>query len=266
MIYQVHERINSNGEHMPDVSVGIAGNVCTITIDRPHVRNAIAQHTMEELADALDDASRCEARILVLRGSGDRAFVSGGDLRELAALRTVSQASAMGSRMRHLLDRLASLPVPTIAALNGHALGGGAEVALACDIRIAPEDVTVAFTQSQLAIMPAWGGVERLVQQVGRSVALRLLLTGERLSSAQASNIGLVDIVTKRSEFESECHALASRIAGLPSPVSTSIKAVVQATRPNSHPTLERDSVQAFANLWASDDHWAAAAANLHAR
>lgn len=130
-----------------------------VTIDRPGVRNAISPATMDALEEALDAAA--DANVVVLRGSGDRAFVSGGDLKELAKIRTHEEAVAMAVRMRRLCDRIATFPAPVIAALNGHALGGGVEVAVAADIRVAAHDIRMGFNQADLAIMPAWGGAER---------------------------------------------------------------------------------------------------------
>ena len=147
-----------------------------LTIDRPHARNAIALDTMEQLEKAIDEAAG--ARALVIKGAGDRAFVSGGDLKELSALRTEEDAAAMAKRMRSICDQLAGFPAPVIAALNGHAFGGGAEVAVAADIRVAADDIKIAFNQVALEIMPAWGGAERLAALVGKSRALLLAGTG----------------------------------------------------------------------------------------
>ncbi|MGH3643839.1 MAG: enoyl-CoA hydratase/isomerase family protein, partial [Mycobacterium sp.] len=133
--------------------------LAVITIDRPHARNAISLETMDQLADALDGADG--ARALVIKGAGEKAFVSGGDLKELALLRTEADAAAMAWKMRSVCDRIAAFPGPVLAAVNGHALGGGAEVAVAADIRIAADDVKIGFNQAALAIMPAWGGAER---------------------------------------------------------------------------------------------------------
>src|SRR5581483_8089291 len=112
-----------------------------------------------------------------------------------SAIRDEAGAIAMASRMRELLDRLSTFPLPVIAAINGHALGGGAEVAVACDIRLAASDVRIGFTQVKLAIMPAWGGAERLAELVGRSRAMLLAGAGTVLEAAEAERIGLVDQV-----------------------------------------------------------------------
>jgi enoyl-CoA hydratase len=235
------------------VVASLEDGVAVLTVDRPAVRNAISPATMDELESALDAVNA--ASVLVIRGGGDRAFISGGDLKELAKIRTYDEAVAMAVRMRRLCDRLATFPAPVIAALNGHAFGGGAEVAVAADIRVACDDVTIAFNQSQLAIMPAWGGAERLAGLVGRSQALLLCTTGERVGMAEASRIGLVDRVYPRSSFESSWRGLAAAIAASP---SRPLKSVIAAAAPHHHAALEASASAAFASLWVDDAHWAA--------
>lgn len=241
---------------MAEVEAERQGGVVVISINRPAARNAIALSTMAALQETLDRVTAEDVSVLVLRGAGDRAFVSGGDLKELARLRTVEEASAMAVQMRRLLDRVANLPMPTIAAINGHALGGGAEVAVACDLRLAVEDATLAFNQAQLAIMPAWGGIERLVQLVGRATAMELLLSRNRLTAAQAQQLGLVNQTIPRTSFDRDVERFASAIAQIPAPVARAIKATVNEARSNTHPDTEAAAVRAFAELWAADAHW----------
>jgi len=237
------------------VGVELADGVAVLTVDRPEVRNAISPATMDELSSALD-AVVDVADVLVIRGGGDRAFVSGGDLKELAKIRTFDGAVAMAVRMRRLCDRIATFPAPVVAVLNGHALGGGAEVAVAADIRVAADDVTIGFNQSRLAIMPAWGGAERLAAIVGRPQALLLATTGERIDAAEARRIGLFDRVYPRASFDSSWRSLAASIASSP---SRSIKSVIAAAAPHQHADLEEPAAAAFASLWVADAHWAAA-------
>jgi enoyl-CoA hydratase/carnithine racemase len=243
---------------MGGVCVEIEAGVAVLTIDRPHVRNAIGFATLDELGAALDHALESNAAVLVLRGGGDRAFVSGGDLKELNAIRTYEDAVRMASRVRQLLDRVASFPVPVIAALNGHALGGGAEVAIAADVRIAADDVKIGFNQVTLGIMPAWGGAERLAQAIGRSRALLALATGELYDAPTAERLGLVDIVVPRAAFDDEWRRLARRMAAAAPGAMRAVKSVVDAAAPSSHPRLEADATDAFAQLWTADAHWAA--------
>jgi enoyl-CoA hydratase/carnithine racemase len=248
------------------VRVEIDAAVAVVTIDRPDVRNAIGFATIDALAAALDDVMKSSAAVLVLRGGGDRAFVSGGDLKELSAIRTHEDAVCMASRIRRVLDRVAAFPIPVIAALNGHALGGGAEVAIAADIRIAADDVKIGFNQVSLGIMPAWGGAERLTQTVGRSRALLAIATGDLYDAPTAQRLGLVDIVVPRATFENEWQALARRMASTAPGATRAVKAVIDAAAPSAHPELEADATDAFARLWTAEAHWAAADALEHKR
>jgi enoyl-CoA hydratase len=229
------------------VDLEIEDGLAVITIDRPHARNALSLDTMDQLAVALDGADG--ARALVIKGAGDKAFVSGGDLKELAALRTEDEAAGMAWKMRTVCDRIAAFPGPVLAALNGHALGGGAEVAVAADIRLAADDVKIGFNQSALAIMPAWGGAERLAALVGKGRALFLAGTGTILTAADAHGLGLVDAVVPRASFEDEWRSVAKKLA---TPSAYEIKRVANGASPD-------EAVAAFARLWVSDEHWVAA-------
>jgi len=229
------------------VDVEVDQGLAVLAIDRPHARNAIALDTMEQLEKALDAAEGASA--LAITGAGDRAFVSGGDLKELSAIRTKQDAAAMAWRMRSVCDRLAAFPAPVIAALNGHALGGGAEVAVAADIRLAADDIKIGFNQVTLEIMPAWGGAERLAALVGKSRALLLAGTGAVLDAAEAERIGLIDRVLPRSTFQEEWRRVARALATRP---AGEIKRVIKGVSPE-------EAVTAFARLWVDDAHWNAA-------
>jgi len=228
---------------MADVLLELQEGVAILTVDRPAVRNAIGLATMDALDQVLDAAA--DADVLVIRGGGDRAFISGGDLKELAKIRTESEAVAMALRMRRLCDRIATFPAPVIAALNGHALGGGAEVAVAADIRVAADDITIGFTQATLAIMPAWGGAERLTGIVGPAQAILLTTTAERIDTAEAHRIGLIDRIYPRAKFESSWRTLADQIASAP---ARPMKSVISRAAPHHHPAHEQTAA-AFAEL-----------------
>ncbi|WP_427917660.1 enoyl-CoA hydratase/isomerase family protein [Streptomyces sp. cg40] len=231
-----------------DVDLELDEGLAVITIDRPQARNAIAPTTMDELDKVLDAAAGAKA--LVVTGAGDKAFVSGGDLKQLAAIRTEEDAMAMALRMRGICDRIASFPGPVIAALNGHAFGGGAEVAVAADIRVAADDIRIGFNQVALAIMPAWGGAERLAQLVGKGRALMLAGAGTVLGAAEAQRVGLLDLVLPRAEFAEGWRTLARSLATSP---AREIKRVMSGAVP------EEEAARAFARLWVSDEHWQAA-------
>lgn len=229
------------------VDLEIDDGLATITIDRPHARNAISLETMDQLDTALDGAAGAAA--LALTGAGDKAFVSGGDLKELSALRTEDQAAAMAFRMRAICDRIAAFPGPVLAALNGHALGGGAEFAVAADIRVAADDIKIGFNQVALEIMPAWGGAERLVDLVGYSRALLLAGTGRILAATDAERIGLIDQVIPRASFDEQWRLTARLLARTP---AGEVKRVMRGVSTT-------EAVAAFARLWVSDEHWTAA-------
>ena len=229
------------------VDLEVDDGLAVLTIDRPHARNAIALDTMQQLEKALDAAAG--ARALVIKGAGDRAFVSGGDLKELSALRTEEDASAMAKRMRSICDQLASFPAPVIAALNGHAFGGGAEVAVAADIRVAADDVKIAFNQVDLEIMPAWGGAERLAALVGKGRALLLAGSGITLSAVEAERIGLVDLVLPRPSFDEGWRSVARSLARQP---AAEVKRVISGVSPD-------EAIASFARMWVADAHWQAA-------
>lgn len=229
------------------VELELDQGLAIVTIDRPHARNAIAPATMDQLEKALVAAEG--ARALVITGGGDRAFVSGGDLKELAAIRTEEEAAAMARRMREICDRIATFPAPVIAALNGHALGGGAEVAVAADIRVAADDIKIGFNQVTLAIMPAWGGAERLAALVGRGRALLLAGTGSVMDAAEAQRVGLVDQVLPRAAFAEGWRILARSLA---------TRSAQEIKRVTAGDLSAADAVNAFARLWVADEHWEA--------
>jgi enoyl-CoA hydratase len=232
------------------------GSVSLLTIDRPAARNAIARATMRELAATLTEVARSEARVLVVRGGGDKVFVSGGDLKELSVIRTVDKAAEMAVEMRSVLDQLSLLPIPVIAAVNGHAFGGGAEVAVACDIRVAADGVNCAFNQVTLGIMPAWGGIERLTGLVGRGRALSLMTTGRTVDAETALRIGLFDEVVPRAQFEPHYLAMAQDISAAPRDALVGLKAAQRAAFPAVRPDLAGPAVASFADTWVADAHW----------
>jgi enoyl-CoA hydratase/carnithine racemase len=240
----------------PDVRLEFDGPVAVIVIDRPDSRNAISRATMDELDLTLDEVQRSDAHVLVLRGAGDRVFVSGGDLKELAAIRTHDEAQAMSQKMRGVLDRIAGLPIPVIGALNGDAYGGGAETAIACNYRIAVREARIGFNQVTLGIMPAWGGIERLGGLVGPSRALYLLTSGSVLAADRAAEWGLIEEVVERDAFDARCRELAHSVAEAPRDVLVAIKAALSACQPVTHPHLAESATDAFATSWIADAHW----------
>ena len=229
-----------------------------LVIDRPGARNALALRTMDELDEALETVRVQRARVLVIRGAGEKAFCAGGDIKELEGMRSESDAAAMAHRMRATLDRIPQLAIPVIAGLNGDALGGGAELAIACDFRLAAEHARIGFPQITLGIMPAWGAPERLATLVGRARALAILLGGQPIASLEALQLGLVEIVVSTPKFDGRLRDLAAAMAEAPPAAVAGIKSSVNAVRPHRNPELADTAVEAFARTWADPAHWEA--------
>jgi len=231
-------------------------NVAVATFDRPSVHNAIGPATMVELARVLDHLeSTSDAIALIVTGAGDRTFVSGGDLKELEQLTTYDAAAEMSRTMQKLTNRMVALHVPVIGAINGDSFGGGCEVALACDIRIASTKARFAFKQVTIGITPAWGGRDRLLAAVGRATALRLLLTGEVIDAGRALSIGLVDQVVEPAGVMPAAMELAKSIAANSHGAVRAIKHALHDGRGLSGDDAIEFEADIFARTWISDDH-----------
>jgi enoyl-CoA hydratase/carnithine racemase len=243
---------------MRDLRLELDRGVAVISIDRPHARNALALRTMAELDEALDAARVQRARVVVIRGEGDKAFCAGGDLKELERMRSDKDAAAMARRMRSTLDRIAASKVPVIAGVNGDAFGGGAELALACDFRIAAEHARIGFTQISLGLMPAWGASERLAALLGRGRALHLLLGGRVLTAAEAHEAGLVEEVVASERFDARVAEVAREIAAAPPVAVAGIKRSVDSVRPHRNPELAAEAIATFTRTGVAPAHWRA--------
>jgi len=241
-----------------DLRLEVTHGVATLSINRPKSRNALALQTMAELDQALDQIKRSRARVLVIRGAGDKAFCAGGDLKELEHMRSETDAASMAHRMRSTLDRLPQLPIPVIAGLNGDAFGGGAELAIACDVRIAAAHARIGFAQVTLGLMPAWGASERLAALVGRGRALHLLLGGQAIGADDALRMGLVEEVEPSATFDKRLADLATSIASAPAAAIAGIKRSVDSVRPHRNPELADATIEEFARTWAHPAHWKA--------
>lgn len=189
-------------------------SVAILTINRPAVLNALSTQTLDELRQALLDLQRDEAvRVVVLTGAGEKSFVAGADIKELAQQTPVS-LRALGQAGQRVFDLVETLGKPVIAAINGFALGGGCELAMACTIRLASENAKLGQPEINLGLIPGYGGTQRLARLVGRGRALDMLLTGAPINAQEAYRIGLVNRVVPAGELMAAATALATQLAG----------------------------------------------------
>ncbi len=202
-----------------------------ITFNRPKVLNALNRKTMEELGDLLAGArDDPEVRALILTGAGEKAFVAGADINELAQRTPVDgkELSLFGQGVLHMLETMGK---PSIAAINGYALGGGCEVALACTIRLASKTAKLGQPEVKLGIIPGYGGSQRLARLCGKGAAHELILTGEMVSADEALRIGLVNHLVEPAELIPAAEALAKKIiANAPLAVRFAMEAVEHGT------------------------------------
>lgn len=191
-----------------------ADGIAQVTINRPEKLNALNAEITRELDDAVarleTDAS---LRALLLTGAGEKAFVAGADIGELTG-QTPIEAREMSLRGQRILRRLETLPKPSLAAINGYALGGGLELALACTLRVASPNAKLGLPEVKLGILPGYGGTQRLPRLVGRARALEMMLTGEPIDAAEAHRIGLVNHVVPQTELLEFSRALLRKILG----------------------------------------------------
>jgi enoyl-CoA hydratase len=188
-------------------------SVATVTINRPRVLNALNTQTLDELRRvALDLKQDDSVRVMIVTGAGDKAFVAGADINELAVLSpTAGREHALAGQ--HVFDLIENLGKPVIAAINGYALGGGCELAMACTLRIAAESARLGQPEINLGIIPGYAGTQRLARLVGVGKAMEIALTGTPLSAADAERIGLVNRVVPSAELMSEVRKLAAHLA-----------------------------------------------------
>ena len=245
-----------------DIRVESSGGVLRVTINRPEKRNALSADVLHALADAFtSNADDSLLKVAVLRGGGEQCFAAGGDLRELASITTLGGAAEMARDAKASLEAIRQFPLPVVAALNGDAMGGGAELAVACDFRIAAAPARIGFVQGRLNIATAWGGGIDLMRLVGTSRGLGLMCRGDMLTGAEATSLGLVDAVARADQSLDDLIAdfIAPILKQAPQ-VLRAFKAVAKGVRAGL-PRAELDDIETrmFAQTWVHDDHWSAA-------
>src|ERR1700710_2118983 len=191
------------------------GAVAIVTFNRPAVLNALNAQTIADLRHVLLDLQADDAvRVVVLTGSGEKAFIAGADINELAR-QTPASGRDLARTGQAVIDLIETLGKPVIACINGFALGGGCELAMACTMRLASETARLGQPEVKLGLVPGYGGTQRLPRLVGQPMALKLLLTGEMVGAAEALRIGLVDEVVPAERLMERAEALARTIVGM---------------------------------------------------
>lgn len=244
------------------LEVVVKGAVLRVMIDRPTKRNALSRELLRAIERVFTEhAANEQLKLAVLSGAGDKSFAAGGDLRDLATIRTRQGAAEMADQAKAALGRIRAFPVPVVAALNGDAMGGGAELAVACDFRVAAAHARIGFVQGRLNLSTAWGGGIDLSRLVGPSAALRVLCGGELLSPECARAIGLIDAVAEpHQSLEEAIGTFAAPILKPAPQVLRAFTAVTRACREGA-PRREIDALETklFAETWVHEDHWKAA-------
>ena len=241
-----------------------AGDVTTLTVDRPDKLNSLTVETLERLEAAIE-AAREEARVLVLTGAGEDAFIAGADISYMQDIEP--EAAQEYAELGHRVARgLETFPGPTIAAINGYALGGGCELAIACDLRVASERAVIGQPEIDLGIFPGWGGTQRLPRLVGDELARRLIFFGERVDAQDANEIGLVGEVVAHDELDEHVAEMAAELAAQPRLAMQAAKEALNLGRhadPETGLAYER---RAWSGLFGSHDQREGMAAFLEKR
>jgi len=236
-----------------NATVGDPEGVARVELCRPDARNALNAQLRTELKQVLDAVEESDVRVVVLTGADEaKAFVAGADVTELRERDGLEQREA--SKRPRVYERVDDLPVPVIARINGHALGGGCELVQACDVRIAHERAKLGQPEINLGIMPGGGATQRLPRLVGEGQAMRLILSGELVDAEEAADIGLVDEVHGDDTFDGRVEELAAAMAAK-SPVALEFakKAVKAASRMDLEDGIEYEA-ELFAQLCGTED------------
>jgi enoyl-CoA hydratase len=230
-----------------------ADGVTTVVVSRPGKRNALNARVRRELTAVLDAVDASDTRVCVLTGDEEgEAFVAGADVGELADRDHVEQRAAM--RPPRVYEAVADLRQPVVARLNGHALGGGLELALACDVRIAREDAKFGTPEIGLGLLPGGGGTQRLPRLVGSGAAMELVLTGDLVEGSEAAELGLVDDAVPADDLDDRVYDLAASIAGQS---AVAVEYATEAVRAASRLPLDEGldyERELFVNLFATGE------------
>lgn len=239
---------------MTNVLLEKKGHIAVATINRPKALNALNSQVLEDIDQLVEQVKADdEIRALVITGSGEKAFVAGADIGEMSTL-TKAEGEAFGKKGNDVFRKLETLPVPTIAAVNGFALGGGCELSMACDIRLASEKAKFGQPEVGLGITPGFGGTQRLARIVGVSNAMELILTAKTINAAQAQELGLVSHVYPPEELMDKAMELAQAIAANAQVAVRQSKAAIRRGLQTDMYTGAAYEAEAFGLCFATED------------
>ena len=249
-----------------NIVVQVKEGIATITFNRPEILNALNEEALKEFSNALDEIHANEdIRVLILTGAGEKSFIAGADIKQFLTFNTL-KAKLFSEMGRVLMNKLQELPIPVIAAVNGFALGGGCEVAMACDFIYASENAMFGLPEITLGIIPGFGGTQRLPRLVGVSMAKELIFTGKMIPAEEAKNMGLANKVCSQEQLMDDVIKTAKSIA---SKGKVSLRAAKQAINNGINVDLTtgcRMEIDAFALCFTSPDVKEGASAFLEKR
>jgi enoyl-CoA hydratase/carnithine racemase len=248
---------------MNSIQFTLHDNIGLLLVNRPQARNALNWAAQEEFAAAVTAVAQLpDCRVLIITGTGRQAFVAGGDLKELSQHPEAEAGERLNRIMGQALHQLTQLPIPTIAAVNGDAFGGGCEILTACDLRLARRDARFCFAQAKNGLTTGWGGTGRLVALLGLSQALDLLLTARLFDAAEAHRLGLVHrLVEPETDVVDAAYAWARELLNLPQPALAALKRLAYHAVYLPPAQMAALETQLFTGLWHSPDHREALAA-----
>jgi enoyl-CoA hydratase len=231
-----------------------AEGTATITINRPDALNALNEETVRELLARFEDAENDPAiKAVIITGAGDRAFCAGADLNMMKGAGAVrgTELSRIGQRLG---DYIEAMTKPVIAAINGYALGGGIELAMACDIRLASENAQIGQPEINVGLIPGWGGTQRLPRYVGKGIAKEMIFTGKRIDAKTAERMGLVNTVVPPDQLRAKAKELATELIGKP-PIAIKLSKMLINNSTETHPQVGLwQEAEAFGLVASTED------------
>ena len=243
---------------MANILVNKNASLLEIILNRPDDGNALSLELIEELNEILENYQHdLEIKLVTITGQGDKFFIAGGDIKELNAVRSDSDIDDMIKLGRKTLDMIRYYPVPVIALINGYTLGGGAELAMACDYRLAVEKASIGFVHSTLNITTAWGGIIDLIYLLGHTKALFTLIEGKIIKAKEAQELGLIDSVFDDVDSAYlSIESIKETFEKCNTGIIRSNKTIINKSKRLFHQNLETTESVEFKKTWGSKEHW----------